>query len=66
MADLEKTILDYLYLNARIKTIEDIRGLRWNIEELKNRLDLEKLDRYAAVFNSPTLNKKIMMLKKIF
>lgn len=66
MADLEKAILDYFYLNARIKTIEDIRGLRWNIEELKNLLDFKKLDRYAAVFNSPTLNKKIMMLKKIF
>ena len=63
IADLEKTILDYLYLNSRIKNIEDIRGLRWNIEEIKSRLSWGKLYSYAAVFDSPTLDKKIKILK---
>jgi len=65
IADFEKAILDYLYLNASVQTKEDIQALRWNANEIETKLDWDKLYTYAAIFNSTTLNKRIKALKKI-
>lgn len=65
IADLEKAILDYFYLQASVKTQEDIQGLRWNLEEIQAALDWEKLYTYSAVFNSSTVDKKVKNLKKM-
>jgi predicted transcriptional regulator of viral defense system len=64
MAEPEKGILDFLYLNPRINSMADMKGLRFNITEL-NSIDWEKLDKYAAYFESATLNKRISLLKKL-
>lgn len=64
IADLEKAILDYLYLNAAVQTKEDIQGLRWNVHEIEAKLNWEKLYAYATIFDSPTLNKRLKALKK--
>ena len=65
MAEPEKAILDFLYLNPRIHSMADMEGLRFNIQALKNRIHWEKLEKYAACFESATLHKRISLLKKI-
>ena len=65
IADIEKALLDYLYLTASLKTIKDIEALRFNFMELQNRVDWDKLDKYALVFSSKTLDNRIKGLKKL-
>ena len=62
IADLEKAIVDFLYLRKQYKDIQDFRWLRWNRQELKNKLDKNKLDTYAKLVGSPTIIKKINIL----
>lgn len=50
MADPEKTLLDYLYLHPELKTPEDFRGMRINIDEFKLRINLEKFKKYLLLF----------------
>jgi predicted transcriptional regulator of viral defense system len=64
MAEKEKAILDFLYLNASIKNIEDIEALRLNIQELKSDLDWIKIKKYSLVFENAELMKRIKLLKK--
>jgi predicted transcriptional regulator of viral defense system len=65
IADIEKALLDHLYLTASLKTIKDIEALRFNFMELRNRVDWDKLDKYALVFSSKTLDNRIKGLKKL-
>jgi hypothetical protein len=39
MAEMEKAILDYLYLNASLKSAKDIEQLRLNSGELHNNIN---------------------------
>jgi predicted transcriptional regulator of viral defense system len=64
MADMEKAILDYLYLNSSLKSANDIEQLRLNSIEIQDNIDWEKLDRYKSVFESKTLDARIKNLKK--
>jgi predicted transcriptional regulator of viral defense system len=65
IADIEKALLDYLYLAASLKTMKDIEGIRFNFMELQSRVDWDKLDKYSLVFNSKTLDNRIKGLKKL-
>jgi len=57
LADPEKALLDYLYLNsAKINTQDDINELRLNEFELK-KLDRKKIDAYLIMFNSKKLER---------
>lgn len=58
MADLEKAILDYLYLNPRLKCIEDFMGMRINQDELKTKMNLEKFKTYLEAFGSKALKRR--------
>ena len=62
LAEPEKAILDYLYLNHQIKTLEDFQGLRWNKSEMLEKLDLERLNRYLEVFKNKALEKRVKVL----
>lgn len=64
IAEIEKALLDYLYLNADIRSIKDLEALRFNHVRLQS-IDMRKLDTYARLFNSKTLNKKVKDLKKL-
>lgn len=64
IASLEKSILDYLYLNPQINSLDDFRGLRWNKDELITQLNLQLLDKYLKIFSSEALAKRIHQLKK--
>ena len=59
IAEPEKALLDYLYLNSpKIKTPEDIEELRFNEIEIE-KLDKTKLLKYAKIANSKNLEKLI-------
>lgn len=61
LAEPEKALLDYLYLNlSKIRDEDDIEAIRLNPFELK-KLDKKKLKNYASVFQ----NKKIEDLLKL-
>jgi predicted transcriptional regulator of viral defense system len=62
-ASLEKAVLDYLYLNPHINSIDDFESLRWNKSVLKS-MDLALLENYLKLFHSKVLTKRIVILKK--
>lgn len=55
IAEIEKAILDYLYLNPRIKGADDFEELRLNVFEFKSKANLIKLKKYLEAFNSKAL-----------
>lgn len=65
MAEIEKALLDYLYFNASLTTARDIEALRFNYAALENSVDWNKLEKYAVVFESKILNKRVKNLKKL-
>lgn len=62
IADIEKTILDFFYLNKQYKTKDDIIWLRLNFDILNEKLDKDKILKYLNVFNNKTLEKTILIL----
>lgn len=62
IASLEKTIVDYLYLNPQVARVNDIQGLRFNEELLKEKLNRPELEKIMFVFGSEALNTRINML----
>ena len=63
MAEPEKALVDFFYFNKnRLKNKSQIDGLRFNYENLKQKVDKEKLRHYTALFNSETLNDLIKKL----
>lgn len=64
IAEPEKAILDFLYFRADIKTADDIEELRINADEYKGIIDERKLDKYLTAFHSPSLERKIALLRR--
>ena len=65
IAEPEKALLDYLYLNSsKIKTAEDIEELRFNEIEIK-KLNKEKLRKYAKIANNKNLQKLINQIANV-
>lgn len=65
MADREKAILDYLYFRAGKTTEAELEALRLNFYELLQTLDRQKLERYTAVYENPTLERRVQILYKL-
>ena len=64
IAEPEKAILDFLYLQANISTEKDLSELRFNIFELKEKIDLNKLESYLSLYSSKALAKRTHIFKK--
>lgn len=62
IAELEKCILDFLYLKDQYTDIDDFRWLRWNREELRIKLDRKKLLKYTSIIENKKIDKKIQNL----
>ncbi len=58
IAELEKAILDYLYLNSKINDDESFEGMRFNVSELKERLNIEKFNKYLEAFHNKSLIRR--------
>ena len=61
MAELEKAILDYLYLHPEIQTVSDMEALRLNADIL-GEIDWEKFTIYLSLFKSRALEKRVQVL----
>jgi len=64
IAEPEKAILDFFYLNAHLDTKDDFDGLRINGEEFKEQMDRDKLKRYLVAFGNKRLEKRFIRLMK--
>lgn len=58
IAELEKAILDYLYLNSKINDSESFEGMRFNVSELKEKLNIEKFNKYLEAFHNKSLARR--------
>ncbi len=58
LAEPEKALLDYFYLNlARINTVDDFDSIRLNEEEMEKTLDKDKFFRYLNAFGMKKMEK---------
>lgn len=64
IAEPEKVILDYFYMNT-VNSIEIIEEMRFNEILAKEMINFDKLKQYQRVFNSKVLNKRIQMFIKV-
>lgn len=64
IAEMEKAVLDFFYINAHLKTEADFSELRINEEEFKSRADGKKLMKYLDAFNNKSLEKRIKKFLK--
>jgi len=64
IAEIEKTIIDYLYLNTNIQDISDFDALRWNTNILSETIDFEQLDKYETYINSKALSSRLNLFKE--
>jgi hypothetical protein len=52
IADPEKALLDYLYLNlSKIRNEADFDNIRFNIDTIKEKINVEKYHKYLAAFS---------------
>ncbi len=62
IAEPEKAILDYFYLHPELSTLVQIEEMRFNILELKEKLDWGKINAYLSLFDNKKLCKRIKIL----
>lgn len=65
MADPEKAVLDYLYLNPHLKTVDDFREMRINREEFLEQIDSKKLEKYLEAFNKSLARRVNIFLNTV-
>lgn len=58
LAEIEKAVLDYLYLNPHIKDAPDFDGMRFNIDAFREGADIEKFKKYASMYKSASLKRR--------
>lgn len=59
MAEIEKALLDYFYINSYLNNDNDFKEMRFNGEEFKQKANKEKINNYLAVFGSKRLEKRV-------
>ena len=64
MAEPEKAIIDYFYLNSFIKTVSHIEELRFNRVSIKGIVDWEKLNNYLTLYENKSLKKRLKILEE--
>lgn len=63
MADMEKTLIDMLYIDHTINSITDLEEMRLNKTQLRENINLVKLENYLKLIDSPVVTKRISLLK---
>lgn len=59
LAEMEKAVLDYLYLNPKSTRRADLEEWRFEGREFLARVDLNKFNRYIKIFNNPSLERRV-------
>jgi hypothetical protein len=54
----EKAILDYLYLNPKLMSLDDIEALRLNKAEIKSRCNFDRFEQLLTLFNAKTMHNR--------
>ena len=63
LADPEKAIIDMLYLNANLATQEALEEMRFNRDEIKEKINWERCGEYLFILNSKTVYNRFNMFK---
>jgi len=61
LAEPEKAVLDYLYLNPRLKAADDFCEMRINKQEFLEKIDFTKLQRFMKAFENKSLSRRVKM-----
>lgn len=64
IAEIEKAILDYFYINPRFRTGGEFEELRINRETFQKKVDVDKLKKYLVQFNNKALEKRVNLFIK--
>jgi len=64
MARLEKAVLDVLYLNPGMKTVEDFEGQRWNKEIIQSLDEKSLFGEYLNIFRNKALHKRVETMRE--
>lgn len=59
IAEIEKALIDYFYINSHLKSENDFAEIRFNSEEFKLKANKEKLNKYLEVFGSKSLSQRV-------
>jgi predicted transcriptional regulator of viral defense system len=59
IAQPEKLLLDYLYLNATLQSEDDFASIRLNYAELQRLLDERRLREYLSLFDNKALERRV-------
>lgn len=65
IAEPEKALLDFLYFHPELREPEDFEAFRLNLFQMKASLDLKKTQDYASLFDSKTLNARLLTFQKL-
>lgn len=65
MAEPEKALLDFLYFHPNVMDETDFESYRFNLSQMKADIGIEKLNAYGSLFDSPTLFKRLSVIKKM-
>jgi predicted transcriptional regulator of viral defense system len=66
IAEPEKLLLDYMYLNTDIQSADDVESLRINQEELRSLVNESRLIEYLAMFENKALEKRVDTFRNTF
>jgi len=66
MAEPEKVLLDYMYLNTQLQSTNDFESLRINQAELRTLLNESRLIEYLALFENKALEKRVNTFRNTF
>jgi predicted transcriptional regulator of viral defense system len=61
IAETEKAVLDYLYVNPRLEDEESFKSVRFNVQQFKEKVDLERFNKYLEAFNNKSLSRRAKM-----
>jgi predicted transcriptional regulator of viral defense system len=65
IAEPEKAVIDYFYLNTELNTPDQIEGMRFNTNAIKGQIDWQKINKYLEIYDNKTLIKRILLLKEL-
>lgn len=65
MAEPEKAIIDYFYLNTEMNSAEQIAGMRFNADEIMAKINWEKMQDYLQLCQNKALEKRIYIFERI-
>jgi len=63
MASIEKSLIDYFYMNPQLNTIEAIEAVRFNRQILQD-IDRTKLETFLAAFDSEALCRRFKLFER--